>query len=383
MCIIGTKYLSIFLVEWVNTVAVEACNPSRAERLANEDLVRLENYIKEFSSKYVYTHHTSSKEPLTQKVRKSMTRNVKSSAYENLLDPQNKDTIEINDEKFGDNDTQVFNFARGILKNTSTKKPAILYECLASYIKSIGEISCGSIRGTCWLVSDRLVITNHHVYMSINTERDELQNLNLPITVTFDYFYPGQTEQVLTVEVDEEGDPQLESPLLDYKFLRLKENEGLRDRVPLGRVVRNRQLHEGLVIIVGHHPVGSQMHEETCVVVSTHSWREKLQERHAICAGVHMTGAETQQVNERYQQRFPYDTTLFSGASGSPVFDLNGNIVAMHAQGYTLNVQGGKCSLMEFGVQFNAICEDIRQRYNNVVEQLFPHYEEEAMDIDN
>ncbi len=374
---------NLFLVEWVNTVAVEACNPSRAERLANEDLVRLENYIKEFSSKYVYTHHTSSKEPLTQKVRKSMTRNVKSSAYENLLDPQNKDTIEINDEKFGDNDTQVFNFARGILKNTSTKKPAILYECLASYIKSIGEISCGSIRGTCWLVSDRLVITNHHVYMSINTERDELQNLNLPITVTFDYFYPEQTEQVLTVEVDEEGDPQLESPLLDYKFLRLKENEGLRDRVPLGRVVRNRQLHEGLVIIVGHHPVGSQMHEETCVVVSTHSWREKLQERHAICAGVHMTGAETQQVNERYQQRFPYDTTLFSGASGSPVFDLNGNIVAMHAQGYTLNVQGGKCSLMEFGVQFNAICEDMRQRYNNVVEQLFPHYEEEAMDIDN
>ncbi len=364
-------------------MVVEACNPSRAERLANEDLVRLENYIKEFSSKYVYTHHTSSKEPLTQKVRKSMTRNVKSSAYENLLDPQNKDTIEINNEKFVDNDTQVFNFARDILKNTSTKKPAILYEPLASYIKSIGEISCGRIRGTCWLVSDRLVITNHHVYMSINTERDELQNLNLPITVTFDYFYPGQTEQVLTVEVDEEGDPQLESPHLDYKFLRLKENEGLRNRVHLGSVVRNRQLHEGLVIIVGHHPVGSQMHEETCVVVSTHSWREKLQERHAICAGVHMTSAETQEVNDSYQERLPYDTTLFSGASGSPVFDLKGNIVAMHTQGYTLNVQGGKYSLMEFGVQFNAICEDMRQRYNNVVEQLFPHYEEEAMDIDN
>ncbi len=125
------------------------------------------------------------------------------------------------------------------------------------------------------------------------------------------------------------------------------------------------------------------MHEETCVVVSTRSWREKLQERHVTCAGVHMTSAETQEVNERYQERLPYDTTLFSGASGSPVFDLNGNIVAMHTQGYTLDVQGGKCSLMEFGVQFNAICEDMRQRYNNVVEQLFPKYNEEAMDIDN
>ncbi len=371
-------------MEWVNSVVVEACNPSRAERLANEDLVRLENYIKEFSSKYVYTHHTSSKQPLTEKVRKSMTRNVKSSAYKNLLDPRNKDTFEPNDEKFVDNDTQIFNFARDeVLKNISTKKPAILYQSLASYIKSIGQISCGRIRGTCWLVSDMLVITNHHVYLSINKERDELQNLNLPITVTFDYYYPGQTEQVVNVEVDEEADPQLESPHLDYKFLRLNENESLRDRVRLGPVVRNRQLHDGVVIIVGHHPVGSQMHGETCVVVSTHSWCEKLQERHAICAGVHMTRAESRKVNEGYQERLPYDTTLFSGASGSPVFDLKGNIVAMHAQGYTLDVQGGKCSLMEFGVQFNAICEDMRQRYNNVVEQLFPNYNEEAMDIEN
>ena len=370
-------------MEWVNSVVVDACNPSRAERLPNEDLVRLENYIKEFSSKYVYTHHTSSKEPLTQKVRESMTKNVKSSAYENLLDPRKKDTIETNDEKFVDKDTQIFNSAKDeVLKNISTKKPAILHKYLASYIKSIGQISCGSTRGTCWLVSDMLVITNHHVYMLINTERNELQNLNLPITVTFDYFYPGQTEQVVTVEVDEEKDPQLESPLLDYKFLRLKENERLRDRVPLGQVVRNRQLHEGLVIIVGHHPAGSQMHEETCVVVSSHSWREKLQERHVICAGVHMTSAETQEVNESYEKRLPYDTTLFSGASGSPVFDLNGNIVAMHTQGYKLNVQGRKYSLMEFGVQFNAICEDMRQRYKNVFEQLFPNYDED-MDTDN
>ncbi len=46
---------------------------------------------------------------------------------------------------------------------------------------------------------------------------------------------------------------------------------------------------------------------------------------------------------------------------------------------------------MEFGVQFHAICEDIRQRYNKVVEQLFPNYNEEPIpnyyeepiDIDN
>ena len=359
---------------------VEACNPSRTESLANEDLVRLEEYIKEFSAKYVYTHHASRKQPLTEKVRKSMTANVKSSAYENLLNPQNNNKFGRNDGKFVDTDTQIFNFARDeVFKNFSTKKPAILHEHLASYIRSIGQISCGRIRGTCWLVNDTLVITNFHVYMMINHERDELQNLNLPITVTFDYFYSAQTEHFVTVEVDEGRDPQLENPHLDYKFLCLRENEGLRDRVRLGTIVRSCPLHEGLVIIVGHHPAGSKMQEETCVVVRNHLWREKLQQRHAICAGVHMTTAEILESNERFRECLPYDTSLFSGASGSPVFDLNGNIVAMHTQGYTLEVQGRKCSLMEFGVQFNAICEDMRQRYN-VVEQLFPNYNEEDME---
>jgi hypothetical protein len=122
------------------------------------------------------------------------------------------------------------------------------------------------------------------------------------------------------------------------------------------------------------YPGGDEMHDETCVVVSNHSWREKLQQRHAHCAGVHITRLEIEQSTKGYDAKcLPYDTSLFSGASGSPVFDLNGNIVAMHTQGYTLDVEGGKCSLMEFGVQFNAIYEDMRRRYN-VVEQFFPKF---------
>ena len=63
------------------------------------------------------------------------------------------------------------------------------------------------------------------------------------------------------------------------------------------------------------------------------------------------------------------------------MFDLNGNIVAMHAQGYVLpTLEGTRCSLMEFGLQFNAICKDIKRKYSeNVVEKLFPNYN---LDID-
>ena len=57
---------------------------------------------------------------------------------------------------------------------------------------------------------------------------------------------------------------------------------------------------------------------------------------------------------DQYQEQgcLPYDTTLFSASSCSTVFDLNGNIVGLHMQGYTLKFdEKRKVSLMEFGVQ--------------------------------
>ena len=313
-----------------------------------------------------------------------MTTNVKSSTYRNLLSTLEKMK---NDPKFVDADQQIINVARDDLtKNKSTKMPAILLCRLGPYIKSIGRISCGSKVGTCWLVTNKLVITCHHVYRRFIEER--LLGPNLPIKVSFDCFHAQRPEDVCTVEVDEEYDPELESPYLDYKFLRLKENEALADRDGLGPIVRNRSLQEGLVIIVGHPEGTEEMQGETCVVVRNHTWREQLQQRHHR-TGLHMTDEHLFRADSYQEQGcLAYDTTLFSGASGSPIFDMNGNIVAMHTQGYTLNVQGRECSLMEFGVQFYAICEDMRRR-NIDVEQFFPNYNLEndeelnEWDIDN
>ena len=365
--------MQYFLEERVVTSIEEACNPNRTERLSKKSLVQFEKFIKEFPAKYIYTHTVSSKEPMSDKVRKSMTRNVKTSAYINILNLRKKDKHNKIYGEFVDDDVTIFNFAQDLYKNTSTQLPVRLFEDLISYIiKSIAQISCGRVRGTCWLVTDRVVITNNHVMMMFNEEREELKNVELPIKVLFDYSHQGETAKVVTIEVDETWEPVLENQRLDYKFLRLKESEGLRNRVPLGPIVRRRPLQEGLVLIVGH-PEGKEMHLESCVVVSSHSWREKLEQRHAACAGVHMTSAKLLQSAEKYKDCLAYDTSLFSGASGSPVIDVNGNIVAMHTQGYTLNINGGKCSLMEFGVQFNAICEDLRSYDENLLKEFFPN----------
>jgi hypothetical protein len=47
----------------------------------------------------------------------------------------------------------------------------------------------------------------------------------------------------------------------------------------------------------------------------------------------------------------------------------------MHTQGWPLKINGEKYSLMEFGVQFSAICEDLRSRDLGFLETYFPDYD--------
>lgn len=361
-------------------VEEEACNPNRTEGYSLDELVLIEKYIK-ISPSYVYSRQISPKEPFNKDVSNIMTKNVKELAYTTFLS-KNDDKPRGNFGKFNSRDEQLLNFAKDeLVKNGSTQKPAKLNIDLVSYMKSIGRILYNGVHcGTCFLVADKLVITNYHVYMIIIDERIKLGNSDLPITVQFiDYQDPEQTERIVTVDVDEERDTKLENYRLDYKFFRLKQS--LTDRhILLGPMVRNWQLLDGLVVILGY-PGTKKMQEEVCTIIGS-SMNETITKRRYKCTGVHMTNAQSLQDLERklptasVQDCLSYDTTLFNGASGSPVIDMNGNIVAMHTQGYHLyrhtQLNLRKYSLMEFGVQFTSIYNDMIGWGDEIVKQIFP-----------
>lgn len=56
-----------------------------------------------------------------------------------------------------------------------------------------------------------------------------------------------------------------------------------------------------------------------------------------------------------------HDTTFFGGSSGSPVFDSNGSLVAMHAAGITCTDQNGVFNIIEFGFTMESILANIKQ----------------------
>ena len=134
----------------------EACEPGRAKVLSEEEFAQLEACVRETSLSHVYTYHASTKDPLTEKVRKTMSKDVKKKAYMTLLPPGERHFV-------GDDD-QLLNLARDdYTKNESTAKPARLLGPFHKYCRSVGRIVYGSVQATCFLVTPSMVITNYHV----------------------------------------------------------------------------------------------------------------------------------------------------------------------------------------------------------------------------
>ena len=320
--------------------------------------------------KDVYMNFIAIEDPdFTNKVRNSMEEEVKERAYSTLLDPKSSKPA---------GDKTILSLPKKEFSNqVSIAKPAWLLSFLGIAMRSVGLLKCGSIQATCILIKRRQIITNYHVFRDIQKQRlSSAPCQHNKIKVSFDYLDDNESANQVFVEVDEERFRQttIVSPKLDYIILALKNHETLADRQPLGPLVRRSVPRDGLVTIIGH-PQGRPKLEETCVVVPHYLWRSELQKRcqsttpppSGFDVGLHMCKKDI--MSNNYDHRLPYDTNLFEGASGSPVFNMDGHVIGLHTQGYRLD---GK-SVMEFAVTFAGIVHDIKNRYGeHVAKSLFP-----------
>lgn len=154
---------------------------------------------------------------------------------------------------------------------------------------------------------------------------------------------------------------------LDYAVLELKENG---QEVPAGLYHRIRPVpHSGLIYIIGH-PEGEKKSIDCCTVVPQSSRRKKCQENFqareeaGFCFStsfIHMYTQRSFQEMLHNSDVVTYDTSFFGGSSGSPVFDSNGSLVAMHAAGITCTYQAGVSNIIEFGSIMESIDDHMKQ----------------------
>lgn len=221
---------------------------------------------------------------------------------------------------------------------------------------------------TCFVFKRLYIITCRHVITGIVGEGVDPSQwasiISQCVKVTFDYEEdPRREDSAFNVKPWFE----ISNIKLDYAVLELEENGG---HVPaelyngIGRAPLN-----GLIYIIGH-PDGEKKSTDACTVVPKDNRGRKCEEnvREREAAGCHFSMPFVHMFTQRSFQEIlhsshllTYNTTFFFGSSGSPVFDSNGSLVAMHTAGFPCNYQSGVSSIIEFGSSMEAIVADIKQ----------------------
>ena len=278
-------------------------------------------------------------------------------------------------------------------------RPAKLRKHIADIFPSVGQIVCGTIHATCFLVTEDMVITNNHVAEDIrkcqldHSDRDGHQL----ITTDFDIDEPGQSNASGAIEVARLDDPRnIRSEALDYAFLALKSKpEG---KIPLGDKVKMHVPESGLLVIVGH-PDGREKLDDTCTIIPKayrqKEVRQRVRKEETKCLeNPQECNLNNNRVNNNHFDDpvkstgvdndviITYDTSnMFGGSSGSPVINTSGEIVAIHSCALILAESATETSLLQYGFTFEAIINDlIGNGFSDEVKSFFPFCKIEKMD---
>lgn len=188
--------------------------------------------------------------------------------------------------------------------------------------------------GTGWLLTDSLLMTNHHVINArnegeANAPADDLRRQSEGTEVLLDFDADGVEGTELAAQALEIWDPQL-----DYAILRIPAT----GRAPLRRAAAAIQLgNEPVPVNIIQHPGG----------------RSKR------------FGIRNNLVSASTATELRYFTDTEGGSSGSPVLNDKWEVVALHrASAYVSDVQfqGKATAYVNLGTHLSAIADDLRAR---------------------
>ncbi|XP_032270782.1 protein FAM111A [Phoca vitulina] len=259
-------------------------------------------------------------------------------------------------------------------KLTKNSTPVKMHKLLSHLSDSVGYLSWDNNgnRGsaTCFVFNRLFILTCRHIVNDIVGKGIDPSKwadiIGQCVRVTFSYEGPPEKEEnCFFVE------PwfKVSDATLDYAILQLKANG---QQVPLGLYHRIAPAPlSGLIYIIGH-PYGEAKSSDACTVIPLEQRVGKFQEHPQAREGegscddmqyIHMYTQRSFQDIAHDPDVITYDTSFYFGASGSPVFDAKGSLVAMHTAGFAYMYQVGLSHVVEFGCTMESILLHMKQNH--------------------
>ncbi|KAK6311239.1 hypothetical protein J4Q44_G00192940 [Coregonus suidteri] len=222
----------------------------------------------------------------------------------------------------------------------------------------------GEATGTGFLLFDKFILTNAHVVQEIY---EQITNkLQQSVTVTFDFEDLDERTPNIPVKSEVVAYEKDDSGYIDFALLELSADPDI--TLPSGLLdTFSFPSPEGGICIIGHPECGVKK-KDPCFIIP-YGDRERAVEKHVkeneefLHVITNRYLVENGDIKTRLPtdtERITYDTCFFHGASGSPVFNVYCQLIAMHTAGYSYEGKSKKTqSIIEYAIPLSRTLQRI------------------------